>query len=411
MFSLWAQAAVDPFTVRGVRVDETADSAARAREVAIATGQRKAFAELVDRLVLDRDAKVLPSASEIAVDRLVQDLTIEGEQRSAVRYIATMTVRFRPDAVRALFEENDVGFSDRVSPPVLVLPVHIAGERARLWDEPNPWLRAWQRLPFETGLLPIEVPFGDLGDVSAIDAAAALASNQARLSAISQRYDAPRVAVIRAEPFGGDAPEGLALTMLLHGPQGLEQTQTYSIARRVAPADETELYIAAVRETVERIEEDWKQRSVLDAGLVDTLYFQYSIDGLDDWVAMRQRLEGVGAVLNVRLRAVSRSDIEGALDFRGDRAGLDFALRQAQLALSPLRAGSAGPTIYRLREASPDVEAQQRNPWMPGSTPPNGTSPGPQGDGAANSQPAAQPSPESSGESSGQAPASAGQRQ
>jgi len=278
---------------------------------------------------------------------------IEGEQRSPVRYIASITVRFRPDAVRAMLDDAGVGYGDTISGAVLVLPVLVRQARALLWDDPNPWRAAWEALPFEAGLVPIEVPFGDLADLADIDAAAALAGNQVRLSAIGQRYGAPRIAVLRAEPFGAADTEGLSVTAILHGQQGLEQSIGFTLAPANSGDGEKEpqgdLYRQAVLETVARLEDDWKQRSVIDSGLIDSLRFVYAIDGLDDWVAMRNRLDRLGAVVAVQAESLSRREVAGRIDFRGDAEGLQFALQQERLTLSETLPGSGE---FRL-EAAP----------------------------------------------------------
>ncbi len=339
----------DPFTVTGVRVDQTSQSAAQARNLAIADGQKQAFERLVERLTVEEDRALLPELSQSDIEGLVQDLMIEGEQRSAVRYIASLTVRFRANEVRALFDRSGVGYSDTMSGAVLVLPVLITQGRALLWDDPNPWRAAWERLDFETGLVPIEVPFGELADLTAIDAASALAGNQVRLSAIGQRYNAPRAAVMRAEPFGPAGAEGLAVTMVLHGAQGLEQTLGFSIAATDPAVDGSNVYGRAVTEAVKRLEEDWKQRSVLDSGLIDSLSFTYPINSLADWVEMRQRLDRLGAVVAVRADSINRRQVTGRIDFRGDPGGLQFALQQDRLTLAETAPGSGE---YRL-EAAP----------------------------------------------------------
>lgn len=82
----WAQ---EDYTIEGVKVDVTAESAAVARDQAFAQAQTQAYAQLRTRLHLPPEP--LTSA-------MIQDVAVEEEHFSATRYIATLTVRFDPEA-------------------------------------------------------------------------------------------------------------------------------------------------------------------------------------------------------------------------------------------------------------------------------------------------------------------------
>ena len=147
-----AVAAADLFEVRDVEVDVTADSAALARQQAIAEGERKALEILLDRLVAGEADVALPEGPQLQA--LIQDFSIVSEKASAVRYIATMVVRFDADAVRAWMVEQGVPFAARPSEPVVVVPVWEADNSLTLWDDPNPWREAWDESTASASLVP-----------------------------------------------------------------------------------------------------------------------------------------------------------------------------------------------------------------------------------------------------------------
>ena len=139
----WAQADGRIFTVRDVAVDETAATAAEARQVALAVGQRRAFRRLIDRLVPEDQQGLVPALDPNLLQYYVRDFSVADERTSAVRYLADLTFRFNADEVRRLLRSNSVAFAETRGNPVVVLPVFRAGDgEAVLWVEANPWVES-----------------------------------------------------------------------------------------------------------------------------------------------------------------------------------------------------------------------------------------------------------------------------
>ena len=146
--SALAQNSSDIFTVRDVPVDETAATAADARQTALAVGQRRAFRRLMNRLVPEAHQSSIPALDSNLLQYYVLDFSVDNERTSAVRYLADLTFRFNADEVRNLLRSNSVGFAETRSKPLLVLPVFISPEAGpTLWVDPNPWRETWARRP------------------------------------------------------------------------------------------------------------------------------------------------------------------------------------------------------------------------------------------------------------------------
>lgn len=111
------------YTVGGVTVDVTADSAAAARDAAIMLGQRIAFDRLMSQLTDPQSAAALPRLTDAEISDLVSDFEVESERASAVRYIGKLSYRFKGDPVRALLEQRGVQYAVMPTAPVLVVPV------------------------------------------------------------------------------------------------------------------------------------------------------------------------------------------------------------------------------------------------------------------------------------------------
>ena len=193
-FVVWTSAgglpagAGDVFSVSAISVDETADTAAAARARAFRRGQRAALTTILRRLTVRADHARLPAVDNERLDFMVQALEVADEKTSDVRYLANMTVNFKPPEIRRLLRESAIPFAETPSKPVLVLPVLRQGGALVLWDDPNLWREAWSRMPVSGDLVPLIVPVGDLSDIADVDATQAADGDPLRLSAIAGRY-------------------------------------------------------------------------------------------------------------------------------------------------------------------------------------------------------------------------------
>jgi hypothetical protein len=103
--------AAEPLMVNGVTVEATAATAAAARDIAIAEGQRRAFKELIDHLAPGPEAAVLEKLPDTEISALIAGFDVMDERASATRWRATLNFAFNHDAIRALLRDQGVGAS------------------------------------------------------------------------------------------------------------------------------------------------------------------------------------------------------------------------------------------------------------------------------------------------------------
>ncbi|HEY5598266.1 MAG TPA: DUF2066 domain-containing protein, partial [Kiloniellales bacterium] len=329
-----AGAASDVFTVSGVEVDVTAATAAAAREAAHAEGHRLAMQKLLARL-LPHDE--LPRMREMPVPDIVpyvRDFEVDDERTSDVRYLARLTFRFKADAVRELLRKEGVLFAETQSKPVLVLAVYGPAGDALLWEDENPWARAWAlRRPSES-LVPLDVPLGDLSDVATVDAAQALSGDRARLATLARRYGTEDVLVTQAV-LSGDPEAGLATLQVGSSRLGTEQLQTLLASHAQEPGETlAELLARAANGVDGDVQEAWKQRNLLRPGAQRRIVVSVPIASLADWLEVKRRLGGVAAVQKSEVTLLSRKRTELDLTFVGDEQQLVLALAQSDLDLT-----------------------------------------------------------------------------
>ncbi len=325
----------DVYEVRNITVDITADTASKAREQALADGQTRAFQKLLERLTLRIEHGGLPKLTSDEIAPFVSDFSVEGEKTSAVRYLATLTFRFKNKEVRKLLNDFGFSFAETVSKPVLVLPVFQNAGALILWDDPNPWRDAWAGREKRLGLVPTLMPLGDLKDIGAIGAEQAMDGDQQRLNAIAKRYGASDTLVV----FGVlrlDAAKGrrvLDVYFTRHGSHLREQTEVVGFTQN---KDETvEILLArAARELTYIVEDNWKRDNILQFERSGEISAVVPITGLKDWLEVKSRLGNVAVIRSTDMVLMSQTEVRITLHFLGETAQLTLALEQADLKLN-----------------------------------------------------------------------------
>jgi hypothetical protein len=322
------------FTVREVAVDETAQSAAQARERAIATGQRLAFTRLIERLTMPSDRPYLPAVDDATLQSLVAGLEIGEERTSPVRYLAKLTVRFQPSGVRQRLAAAGISMVETPSAPMLVLPVFIAEDTAMLWEDANTWRRAWNAAPPTFGLVPLVLPLGDVADTADIGAEQAVKGDEERLQAIAQRYGAAESVVAEAS-LGADPtahPVMLQLRVTRHGGVRVPDiVEEFPVADAAALGDVLRRAVAYVQDEIEIA---WKDEHLVMPGDDQRLVVAVPLDSLADWLEVRRRLSGVTVLRRSTLMTLSQREALLDLGFVGNPQQLRAALAQRRLELA-----------------------------------------------------------------------------
>lgn len=328
-----AKASDEVFTVANVAVDATAQTAAAARERALQEGQRHAFERLLQRLTPASEQARLPRPTDTAIADLVRDFEIASEKTSSVRYIAKLTVRFKPAEVRNLLRQRGMPFAETPSKPVLVLPVYYGDSGAVLFEE-NPWQAAWAALAPGDGLVPYTMPRNDPADAAAITPAQAEAGDAAALRAIAARYGAADVLVAVAHPHP-DVSGRIALDVSASrfGTAATEESIVTSFSPAADDVSAYAVFDRAAAAVAARVDESWKQSSLLRFGSQREISARVPLDGIGALVAVMRGLDGLAPIQRVDLLRVARDEAEVRLRFVGDENQLALLLAQRDLAL------------------------------------------------------------------------------
>lgn len=322
----------DVFEVRGVSVDATAESAAAARDEALAQGQREAFYRLLQRLTLKEDHSRLPNLSRDAVATYVRDFSVSDEKTSNVRYLARLNVRFKSADVRALLNEFSIPFAETRSKPAVVLPVLRTAATIVLWDDPNPWRAAWSKMPPPDGLVPMIVPPGDLSDVGTIGARQAADGDTTRLRAIARRYDAGATVVAEASLTSQTDGQSLEVSVTRYGDGESDDTRVLVLSSRQGE-EPAAFFARAARETATYIEDGWKADNLMRYEERGVIAASVAIRSLQQWLTVRDRLRSVPVIDRLDLVVLSRDEARLNLHYIGKIDQLTLAMQQADLKL------------------------------------------------------------------------------
>ena len=329
------------FVVEGVEVDVTAESSVTAQNQAFKEAQVKAFNILAKRMVDDAQAASLPAPDALTISSLMKDYEVTNEQLSAVRYVGTYTFRFREKAVSDYFSVSGVSFTDTGSKTLLVLPVFQRHGKNTIWSENNIWLQSWSNTRLSSGLVPVEVPIGDLADIADIDDNNALSYNRRNLDRMLERYNASEAAVMIAVPDmvllgvenGGDTAKGrLRISVYRTDRAAAEHVQDIELE---ANGDESrdELYERAVRQANAVLQKDWKNKTL--ASFADTQDYKVytTFRTVKQWSTIRQGLLTTSGLSNFKVVSLKKNSAMLEFSYRGDVARLRNSLKSDALIL------------------------------------------------------------------------------
>ena len=323
----------DPFTVSDISVDASADSAAAARPLAIAEGERRAFGILLRRLTQPEDHGRLPRASEALLNDVIAGFGIDEERASATRYIAKISVTFRADAVRRLLQDNRIAYAETMSRPVLVVPVWQGQAGLRIWESDNPWRAALtQRPDTQGGLVPLRIaPASDAGGPSLerLLGNAAELQGQARAAGLEDALAV--VATLQsADPGPGSNPVRIDIaTQHQGGALFLAGLEPFT----ATGGTQEEALLSAAVELARRIEARWKQGSVIDMEKQGRISVAAGFRSLAEWNRLRAALGALPIVRKVDVLQVSHRDAQILLEFFGEPEQLRVALAQRDVVL------------------------------------------------------------------------------
>jgi len=331
--------AQDPiFTVENVKVDATAENAIAAREKAFEEAQIKAFQELTTRMLPEADiATTQPPATNI-ISTMIKDFELTNEQLSSVRYIGTYTFRFKDRDVRRYFAQKGATIIEASSKTLLILPFIDRDSRTSIWSPGNLWMQAWNRVPNLGGVVPLEVPLGDINDVRDISDSGAYTYDAARLNSMLQRYNANEAVVTVASPDEEfqkiidplAVAKGSLVIEIYRTDRGTPELVNQLTITADGALTRQQVYDRGVTMVRSALQKNWKAKTATPAAQKSkSIRVAVPIQNLNDWLNIQSQLKRISSLQDITLKSLSPRQANIEIYYKGDKERLNIALAQA----------------------------------------------------------------------------------
>ncbi len=332
LFDSWHLAeAGSVFTVDKMRVDASAGSASQARAEALRDGQAQALEIVMKRLTLRAQWPMLPPISALQVENFVEGFRVRQEKTGRTRYLATLSVQFKPRALSDLLRSYGVSISETQSPSVLLLPVLEDANGLQVWGE-HWWRQSWAARDLDNLPAPMTLPLGDLDDTVLMRAEDVLIGNPMKLAELNARYGTQTAIVAHAL---ADIDGQLGITTYI-----FSETQSDVIVQTYR-SDETYEVMArqAIEALIHELDDRWKR--VASVATDDRLELQVkvSFDDLQGWRRQLLKLEEANLIREMVIVEMTAGYAYVGFSYIGSLEQLTSNVQQAGLKLETSQEG------------------------------------------------------------------------
>lgn len=340
------------FVVEGVKVDVTAGNSVAAQNQAFNEAQNKAFRILAQRMVIEAQAASVSTPNALTISSLVKDYEVTDEQLSAVRYVGTYTFRFREAAVSKFFSVSGVTFTNVGSKTLLILPVFQRDGRNMIWSEGNLWMQSWSNVTLVSGLVPVEVPIGDLMDIADIDEDQALSYERLKLDRMLGRYNATEAAIMIAVPdkllsdlhnIKEKAVGRLRISIYRTDRARAEHVKDIILETN---GQETvqDIYDRGVLLAYDALQKDWKRKTLSNAAQRQVFYVRVALGKIKHWVHVQKTLKNISGLSDLSVLSMKKTEARLSFNYRGDVTHLRDVLSRANMSLGQ---GHPNGSVYK----------------------------------------------------------------
>ncbi|HEX3429258.1 MAG TPA: hypothetical protein VHT03_00090 [Rhizomicrobium sp.] len=316
-------AAGDPYTVSGIKVDASAQSAIEAQTKAINSGRAKAWQTLYRRLTKQQDWGRQPTLDDATLQRLVRSYQARDQRSSTTRFVANMTYVFNANAVRRVLQQKNLAYADVTARPILVIPL------APGWSDQTPWTQAWKDSRFAHGAVPLVLPLSDSIDE---DALASLHFDSAAwkdVEALASHVHAGEAYLVLV------IPQHAQMVVKIRHLGGSSGPLIPDLTVPVPPNTPAAKAFGEVADAAANaITDSWKSRSVVDFSKHSTLVASVHVDTLEQWAQTLDKIEAISTVTNVDLLAMDIGEARIAISYAGSPDQLSEQLSHAGLTLA-----------------------------------------------------------------------------
>ncbi len=320
-------------------VDVTAKDAVDARAQAMVKAQSAALLDLLSKLSAPGQSDFIMSGlNDKKIAAMVRGTEVLDEKMSGNRYRATLRISFDADMVSALITKS--GETDEVDAPsktgsFLIIPSLEEDGVVTLWEEKNAWRNVWKQIGLEVTAGDIVVPYGDNNDQAIISAKTLSSATFSNFSSLTIRYGVSDIIILQAKY--AKTPE-TTLTVIKRRLNRV-QNEVNMLTYRADPQETRDTLLArAARDVVDglrtkKIEEASAVTKGVMVGEKNKVMVLASITTLDSWIHVKERLTTLPMIERLEMLAMSSSQIDMIIHYRGTPDALANAITGKKLRL------------------------------------------------------------------------------
>jgi len=314
------------FTVEKIAVDvTTSGSASEARAAALIDGQQRGLQMVMRRLTLRDEWPMLPPVKQIKVEDFVEGFRVSNEKTSRNRYLATLSVQYKPRALSLFLRQFGLAITESQSQSVLLLPVLEDINGLQAWGE-NWWRQGWLARDLDNSPAPMTLPLGGIDDSLLISAEDIVIGNPMKLAELNARYGTETVVVAHAL---ADVEGQLGLTAYIFAP---EEADVVVLTYR-EPKPHAELAEKAIDALIEELNERWKRIAAVASDDMLELQAKLSFANFATWQRQLARLNEANLIRQMAIVELTAQYAYVRFSYIGSIEQLSNNLYQAGLQL------------------------------------------------------------------------------
>lgn len=322
------------FTIRNIKVDETARSAADARLTALAKAEVEAYQKLLNKLTQPDARARLPELSIAQRQALISGIELVDEQTSSRRYLATLNVRFEPSLVSDFFAEYEVPHVLAAGRPILVVHSHRRGMQSILWEPDTTLRQARDSVDWANRIRAYVFPRGEMRERLSLTAGEIEDRNVAAALRVG-KFNTLNSALILSTKVVTKAGGSAVLTYQFYATDSDLSGEGEIDLNGADAASEIDGLIDIYELVLDQIDTAWRERLLVDTGEQGSLDVVIPSQSFERLREIERRLSEITLVQALSIKKIGIPLTRITLDYTGKQEQLSLALRFAGLDLKP----------------------------------------------------------------------------
>ena len=321
------------FGVAGIRIDQRAENASKARDMGIRNAAERAFAIVLDRLLPNAEGQAQFMAAH-DLDNFSDFTHIVEENNLEQRYIATLDFCFDAARLRQAMIAARLQWSELQSPPILVVPVWKGPDGARAWYRDNKWLAGWwDAVASYSGLLSLRQLDRNLINERQFRGEDLADANPVKLAAAASLVKAEQIMVVMAAlDYDGSKPV-ITITARLFDKNGQLLTDILYGDQMVLTNLDQDGFDEMRRKIIAKMDSSWHMANLIDGAVADYLTVFMPVSSVKDWAMRLTALNEVAVVQSYDILSLDTKGGQVVLRLVGSREALGNALAAHKLEL------------------------------------------------------------------------------